>query len=133
MNEVSKKARDLLEYEVKAYENIKKDLEQHIPQHQRRIDLIRGAGLGLTLGIMGNLFVQYFFAVFNEWVKQELRFGFNVSVLICSFIIVMVATWDFVKRLRKEEREEKTAKESLEIMQKAIARRKLQLEKEEKH
>lgn len=132
MNEVSKKVRDLLEYEVKAYENIKKDLEQHFLQHQRRIDLIRGAGLGLTLGIMGNLFVQYFFAVFNEWVKQEQRFYFNVGVLISSFIVVMVATWDFLKRLKKEEKEEKTAKESLEILEKAIARRKLQLDKEEK-
>jgi len=59
-------------------------------------------GLGITYGIVGNLFVQYLFPVSQRIILRQFDnlFYFNLAVCILSLLIIIVATILFRLRMR---------------------------------
>ena len=127
---MSEKKKEEIEYELKVLENLNREWLERAERHRRRIDLITGVALGLLYGIIGNLFVQFFFPVVESLILQKYD-GFveNVIISIVSLGIILFATVKFRSQLSEYEGEEKAAKQQAEATRKAIQTRKTRLEK----
>lgn len=119
------------EYELKVLENLNREWLERTEQRQRRIDLIRGVALGLLYGIIGNLFVQFFFPVVESLIigEYDTLFFSNVVISIIALLIVIYTTVKFRSQLTQYENEEKSARQQVEVTRKAIQTRKTRLEK----
>lgn len=119
------------EYELKVLENLNREWLERTEQHQRRIDLIRGVALGLLYGIIGNLFVQFFFPVVESLIigEYDALFFSNVVISIIALLIIIYTTVKFRSQLTQYENEEKSARQQVEVTRKAIQTRKTRLEK----
>jgi nitrate/nitrite transporter NarK len=117
------------EYELKVFENLNKEWLGRAEEHRRRIDLTKGIALGLLYGIMGNLFVQFFYPVVESLILQKYE-GFieNVAITSVAFVIILWITIRFRGQLVEYKKEEETAKKQVEATRKAIQTRKTKLE-----
>ena len=122
------------EYELKILENLNREWLNRAEEHRRRVDLVRGVALGLLYGIIGNLFVQFFFPVVESLVigGYGTLFFSNVIISVVALVIILYATIEFRGQLTEYENEERTAKQQTEATRKAIQTRKTRLEKIEK-
>jgi tetrahydromethanopterin S-methyltransferase subunit G len=127
---MSRDWKDLEDYK-KFLEELEKKYFGLAEEHRRRIDLTRGVALGLTYGIIGNLFVQHWYPVFEGLVlgKYETLFGANVVVCGFSLGIILYVTIRFRRQLKEDAFMAKVSKENVETAIRAIERLKEMIEK----
>jgi H+/Cl- antiporter ClcA len=125
-----RQSKEEIELELKVLKNLKDESLQVVAERRRHIDLIRGVALGLLYGIIGNLFVQFFFPVIESLELQKYDATFVPNVVICGFAIfvILATTWQFRKELTDYEEGEKTASGNLDVYRKAIQTREQKLE-----
>jgi len=101
---------------------------------RRRIDLARGVALGLLYGIIGNLFVQFFYPVTEALALGEYPKSFwkNVIVSVASLVIILYVTIKFRSQLKEDERKMKLATDSMKRERYEIKRWKKELHKRQK-
>lgn len=129
MNEISKHE-DILQYELDAMKEIREKLSKSEEERTRRIDLLRGTALGLTLGILGHLFVQFLYPVTEALLLGEYKppFAGNLTICLISLILVVCVSAYLYRQLMKGEKLE-LSKKSEDVLEYAIKRRQHSLEK----
>ncbi len=134
MNENSEKYEDILQYEIDALKEIRKNWFEQLGQHTRHNDLMKGAAFGLTFGIVGNLFVQFLYPVIEAvlFVKYESNFIGNTVICTISLILIMFVYMNFNPQLKQDENKLKLSRNSAEIIEYAITRRQHALEQTKK-
>jgi nitrate/nitrite transporter NarK len=118
------------EYELKVLENINREWLERAKRRRRSTDLIRGVALGLLYGIIGNLFVQFFFPVVETLIvggEYDTLFFSNVAISVVALVIILYTTIKFRGQLTQYEKEEETAQQQAEVTRKAIQTRKAKL------
>jgi hypothetical protein len=126
----SEKYEDILQYEIDALNEIKKNCFESADEHTRYIDLVRGTVLGLTLGIVGNLFVQFLYPVIESLLLGEYQPSFVGNLIVCviSLILIVFLSMNFHRQLMRYENKLKVSKESVEVIEYALKRRQHSLE-----
>jgi uncharacterized membrane protein len=134
MKETSEKYEDILRYEIDALKEIRKNWFERAEEHARHIDLVRGAAFGLTLGIVGNLFVQFLYPVTEAVLLGEYKPTFVSNLIVCAISLILIAFvyTIFRRQLTRNENKLKLSGESVEVIEYAIKRRQLSLEKRKK-
>jgi hypothetical protein len=129
MNEVSKHE-DILQYELEALKEITEKWSKSEEERIRRIDLLRGTALGLTLGILGHLFVQFLYPITEALLLGEYKPTFAGNLIICviSLILVVCVSAYLYRQLTQGENKLKLSKKSEDVLEYAIKRRQHSLE-----
>jgi magnesium-transporting ATPase (P-type) len=123
-----------MQYELDAMKEIKEKLSKSEDEHSRRIDLLRGIALGLVLGILCHLFVQFLYPVTEALLLGELNTAFtgNLTICVISLILVVCVSAYLYWQLRQSEDKLKLSKKSEEVLEYAIKRRQYNLEQRNK-
>lgn len=123
-----------VENAVEIFENLNEEYHQHAEEHRRRIDFTKGIALGLLYGVIGNLFVQFFYPVVEALTiaKYDVLFFSNLTISLFSLSILLYTTINLRKQLKENEIKEVTAKERAEASGKALKSIKKQLTKMKK-
>ena len=118
-----------IETELRVLESLKNEAFQVVEERRRRIDLIRGVALGLLYGVLGNLFVVFFFPIDQSLLLSKYDATFVPNIIICvgAFVAIVVTTWQFYNQLTGYEAGERMATDNVNIYRKAIASREEQL------
>ena len=134
MNETSEKYEDILQYEVDALKEIRRNWFEGAEEHRRHIDLVRGTVLGLTLGVVGNLFVQFLYPVTEALLLGEYKPTFAGNLIVCgiSLILIVFISANLLRQLTWNEERLKLSRESIEVVEYAIKRRQYSLEQRKK-
>jgi hypothetical protein len=129
MNEVSKHE-DILQYELEALKEITEKWSKSEEERIRRIDLLRGTALGLTLGVLGHLFVQFLYPITEALLLGEYKPTFAGNLIICviSLILVVCVSAYLYRQLTQGENKLKLSKKSEDVLEYAIKRRQHSLE-----
>jgi predicted membrane chloride channel (bestrophin family) len=112
------------EEELDALEEFEKVYLERAEGQQRRIDLTKGIALGLFYGIIGNLFVQFFYPVVESLVTEQYSFVANVIISISAFVAIVLATLSFRNQLSWSRFVEKGERESAKVIRRMINERK---------
>jgi len=72
------------------FEEIEKTWTESLQSTSRRIDFREGIVLGLILGILGNLFVQFFYTVFERVIIGNFDVVFWSNLVVCAFAMAIV-------------------------------------------
>jgi hypothetical protein len=117
------------EYEIKLFENVKRDTLNVLQETQRRHDLELGVILGLLYGIIGNLFVQFFYPVIEKLVTStfDIIFFSDLFISIVAFILIIAITREYMQRLRNLKSKSSTLEKSIKVFDNALQKRKQQL------
>jgi magnesium-transporting ATPase (P-type) len=131
MNETSEKHEDILQYELDAMKEIREKLSKSEEERIRRIDLLRGTALGLTLGILGHLFVQFLYPITEALLLGEYNttFAGNLAICVISLILVVCVSAYLFRQLTKAKNNVELSKKSEDVLEYAIKRRQHDLEK----
>jgi magnesium-transporting ATPase (P-type) len=131
MSDISKQE-NIVQYELDALKEVKAKLSENKKEHNRRIDLLHGTALGLTLGILGHLFVQFLFPVVEAFLLGEYGTAFTGNLAICMISLVAVISMSMYlfRQLTKSEAKLELSKRSEEVLNYAIKRRQNNLEKQ---
>jgi hypothetical protein len=137
MNEMSKHE-DILQYELDAIKEIRAKLSKSEEERIRRTDILRGTALGLTLGILGHLFIQFLYPITEAFLlgEYEQTFAGNLTICIISLILAVCVSVYLYRQLTKGENKLELSKRSEDVLDYAIKRRQHSLEKpkeEEQH
>lgn len=126
--------RDELKYEIEVLERLKSDSLKHGEEFQRKNDLMTGVILGLIYGIIGNLFVQFFYPVIEGLVNQSYNSVFVASVIvsIVALVIIGYTAFAYRRKLNRVTQSEKKVQEDSQRLENTIQKRKHQLEALEK-
>jgi len=129
MNEVSK-IEDILQYELEALKEITEKWSESEEERIRRMDLLRGTALGLTLGLLGHLFVQFLYPITEALLLGEYKPTFAGNLIICviSLILVVCVSTYLYRQLTQGENKLKLSKKSEDVLEYAIKRRQHSLE-----
>ena len=97
-------------------EKLEKHHLERAKESRKRIDFIKGVALGLILGILGNLFVQHWYPLFERVVlwNFDIVFWSNLPVCVLALAIVLYTTRQYLRQLKEEEEEVKWAKDRVE-------------------
>lgn len=129
---VSMVTKEETKYELKVLQNLNREWLERAEEHRRRIDFTRGIALGLIYGIIGNLFVQFFYAVVESLVlKKYDGFVENAIISVVALLVILYVTIRFRGQLMEEEAKEKTAEQHAETTRKALQTREHRLENED--
>jgi hypothetical protein len=130
----SEKYEDILQYEKDALKEIIKDCFERTQEHTRQIDFVRGTALGLTLGIVGNLFVQFLYPATEALLLGEFKPTFMGNLILCviSLILIIFISADFCRQLVRDENKLKSSMKNVEVIEYAIKRRQHILEQRKK-
>jgi magnesium-transporting ATPase (P-type) len=133
MNEISKHE-DILQYELDALKEIREKLSKSEEERIRRIDLLRGTALGLTLGILGHLFVQFLYPITEALLLGEYTppFADNLIIGAISLILVVCVSTYLYQQLARRENKLQLSKKSQDVLEYAIRRRQHSLEEAKK-
>jgi hypothetical protein len=134
VNETSEKYEDILQYEIDALKEIRKNCFESAEEHTRHIEFVRGTALGLTLGIVGILFVQFLYPVTEALLLREYTPTFVGNLIVCviSLILIVFISTYFRRQLTRDENKLKLSRESVEVIEYAIKRRQHSLEQRKK-
>jgi hypothetical protein len=134
VNETSEKYEDILQYEINALKEIRKNCFESAEEHTRHIDFVRGTALGLTLGIVGNLFVQFLYPVTEALLLGEYKPVFVGNLILCgiSLLLIVFVSTSFFRQLTRDENKLRLSRESIEVIEYAIKRRQHSLEQRNK-
>jgi len=72
------------------FEEFEKSWSENLQATSRRIDFRKGIILGLILGILGNLFVQFFYPVFELAIIGNFDVVFWSNLVVCTFALAFV-------------------------------------------
>ena len=86
----SEKYEDILEYELKALEEIKRNLLEGAEQRTGYIDLVKGAALGLILGIGFSMFVLSFLHLIDVLSVGKYGETFVVNLALCMISLILI-------------------------------------------
>ena len=97
--------------------------DQQIKEHKRQIDFTKGIAFGLIYGIIGNLFVQFFYPVVEGIVvsRYDNLLLSNLIISIVSFVIIIFTTLQFRKQLRTHEKVIERTQEAIDTYDKSDA------------
>ena len=131
MSDISKHE-DIVQYELDALREVQSKLSESKKEHVRRVDLLRGTALGLTLGILGHLFVQFLFPVVEAFLLGEYGAAFagNLTICMVSLVVVVCVSAYLYRQLTKGESKLELSKRSEDVLDYAIKRRQNNLEKQ---
>lgn len=117
-------------YELEVLEKLEKSAIELSGEHQRRIDLVRGVALGLLYGIIGNLFVQHWYPIFEGLAlgKYEAVFWADVIVAPIVLAVIIYTTYSYSRQLIESERKMKAARNEATTIRRSIEQRKHRLE-----
>ena len=89
------------EKEIEAYEEFEKEYLERVELQRRKIDFTKGIALGLLYGIIGNLFVQFFYPVFEGVIleKYDVLFWSNLVISAIALGIILLVTFSFRNQL----------------------------------
>lgn len=75
---------------IAEFEEFEKSWSEKLQNTSRRIDFREGIILGLILGILGNLFVQFFYPLFEHAILGKFNIVFWSNLVVCAFAIAIV-------------------------------------------
>jgi hypothetical protein len=135
MNETREKYEDILQYEIDALKEIRRNWFERAEEHTRHVDLVRGVALGLALGIVGNLFVHFLYPLIEALLLGEYKPAFVGNFIVCtiSLILIVFVSMNFRRQLAQEENKLKSSRKSLEVIEYAITRRQHSLQQKKKN
>ena len=83
------------------FEEFEKEYLERAETHLRKIDFTKGIALGLLYGIIGNLFVQFFYPVVEGIILQkfDVLFWSNLVISLIALSIIILATLSFGSQL----------------------------------
>jgi H+/Cl- antiporter ClcA len=83
------------------FEEFEKEYLERAETHRRKIDFTKGIALGLLYGIIGNLFVQFFYSVVEGIILQkfDVLFWSNLVISAIALSIIILATLSFRSQL----------------------------------
>jgi hypothetical protein len=115
MGENEKEKAKAIRQLLKDYEGMIQFWSENAETSRRRIDLAKGVAFGLLYGIIGNLFVQFFYPVSEAIALGEYPKSFWTNVIVSGFslFIIVYTTMEFRKELKEEERKMKIATDSV--------------------
>lgn len=125
----------VLRHELREFEEIRKNYELWLGEHLSNIGLFRGIALGLVYGIIGNLFVQHWYPLFERVVLGNFDILFWSNVPVCAFALftILCVTIIYRRQIKKEVWEiHKTLRGEREVIEKieGMRRRLEELEKQ---
>jgi len=130
--ELQKRFVKRLENNVKHLEETQKDWIKSAEEYRRRVDFTKGVVLGLVLGIVGNLLVQFFYPVVESLVLGEYTnvFWANMTISAVALVIIVYITVKYRSQLSQEKSLMKVSIENQENMKEAIETYRQVLERE---
>jgi hypothetical protein len=131
MSDISKHE-DIVQYELDALKEVQSKLSENKKEYAKRFDLLQGTVLGLTLGILGHLFVQFLFPVIEAILLDEYGTAFMGNLAICMVSLVAVITISayLYRQLMRSKGKLELSKRSEDVLDYAIKRRQNNLEKQ---
>jgi hypothetical protein len=134
MNGTSEKYEDIMQYEIDALKEIRKNWFELAEEHTRHIDLVKGTALGLSLGIVGSLFVQFLYLVTEALLLGEYKPAFVGNLMVCgiSLILIVFISVIFLRQLKRNQDKLELSRKSVEVIDYAIKRRQYSLEQGKK-
>ena len=110
--------------ELEALEEFEKGYLKRAEEQRRRIDFTKGIALGLFYGIIGNLFVQFFYPVVESLVTEQYSFVANVIISISALVAIVLATASFRNQLSWSRFVEEGEREGANAIRRMINERK---------
>jgi H+/Cl- antiporter ClcA len=134
MNGTSEKHEDILQYELNALKEIRKNWSELTEERTKHTDLMIGTALGLGLGIVGSLFVQFLYPVTEAFLLGEYKPAYVGSLIICGISLILIVFISAILRrqLRRDQHKLELSMKSLEVIDYAIKRRQYSLEQGKK-
>jgi hypothetical protein len=124
MNGTSEKHEDIVQYETDALKEMRKSWLELAEEHTKHVDLVRGIALGLGLGILGSLFVQFLYPVTEALLLGEYRPAFVGNLMVCgiSLILIVFISVILLRQLKRDQDKPELSRKSLEVIDYAIKR-----------
>jgi hypothetical protein len=110
---------ELLQYVEQRNRELREFLEQ-------RKHLIEGVALGLFFGIIGNIAVSHYYGLFERLVNGRFDnlLWLNLFSLVVVLVVVLVASWQWYKRLKIIEEDQKSTFEITNDIRKLLSKAK---------
>jgi hypothetical protein len=104
-------------------ESLDESLNHEITEEKKHIDFTKGITLGLFYGIIGNLFVQFFYPVIEDIIlaNYDTLFFANATISFVSLGLIVFVTMQLRKQLKRYEADVKFYRELLEQNQKIMS------------
>jgi divalent metal cation (Fe/Co/Zn/Cd) transporter len=130
MSKKERKRAEIDRYELEVLERLEKSALELAGEHQRRIDLVRGVALGLLYGIIGNLFVQHWYPIFEGLVlkKYDSIFWADVILAILILAVIIYTTYSYSRQLIESDNRMKAARAEATTIRRSIEQRKQRLD-----
>lgn len=125
MKRDSEKYEDIFEYELKALEEIKRNLIEGVEERRGYIYLVKGAASGFILGIGLSIFALSFLPLIEVLSvgKYDETFVGNLVLCMTSLILIIFVFAYLYVQIRRGEKKLELSKESIDIIEYAIKRR----------
>ena len=129
MNGTSEKPEDILQYETDALKEMRNRWVELAEERARHTDLVRGTALGLSLGILGTLFVQFLYPVTEALLLGEYKPAFVGNLIVCGTSLILIAFISVIllRQLKRDQDKLELSRKSVEVIDYAIKRREYSL------
>ena len=101
--------------QLESVKNVYRDINEEISKSN---DFIRGLAIGIIYGIIGNIFVQFFYPVIEGLVlaKYDSMFAIDAIVSAISLLIILYTTNQFREQLTRNEKRLKKAIWTIDVL-----------------
>lgn len=125
---ITKEDKEFLE----AFEEFEKEYLERAETHRKKIDFTTGIALGLLYGIIGNLFVQFFYPVVEGIILQkfDVLFWSNLVISVIALSVIILATLSFRSQLSWSRHVMEGEREGANHLRRIINERKAKLRNE---
>lgn len=109
----------------KAFEEISQEYRTIASEHQSSIDFNKGIMLGLLYGIIGNIFVQFFYPVIDAIARAQydLLFASNATISIAALTLIIYLTIKFWNDISRHKKDKKVALDKADAFHQASQRK----------
>ncbi len=103
-----------LEKNKEAYQDFERKWQELSRNQENKLTFIRGIALGLFYGIIGNLFVQFWYSVFESLILRQFNeiFWVNLILSVSLGIVIIIQTWQLWRMFKDAEHKLQIAKEA---------------------
>jgi hypothetical protein len=128
------KYEDIRQYELEALKEVKRKMIDSAGQNKKNVDLVKGAVLGLILGIGGTVSVQSLLPIIDALLLGEYNQIPVVNLAVCavSLIVMIFVSGYFYHQLRNLKKWQ-LSRESIDVIEYGIKRRQYSLEQKRKN